>query len=176
MKWLSRARAGKKKLKTILSWIAVAAWMAVIFWFSSDNAAASAQKSNAVLAIITDFFSDAQAATDLFGEGFLVRKAAHFSEYFALGLLVANAWLRSPWPRLLSLRPRSSRSRSVSRSMRRALLFCVAFCALYAITDEFHQLFVPGRVASIIDVGVDALGALPGAAIMSALFLWRKRS
>ena len=29
----------------------------------------------------------------------------------------------------------------------------------YALTDEFHQSFVPGRGARLIDVGIDALGA-----------------
>jgi hypothetical protein len=32
----------------------------------------------------------------------------------------------------------------------------------YAITDEFHQSFVPGRNASPVDVGIDALGAFIG--------------
>jgi len=30
---------------------------------------------------------------------------------------------------------------------------------LYACTDEFHQLFVAGCHASLLDVGIDALGA-----------------
>jgi VanZ family protein len=31
---------------------------------------------------------------------------------------------------------------------------------LYAISDEFHQTFVPGRSGRLTDVGFDALGAL----------------
>ena len=30
---------------------------------------------------------------------------------------------------------------------------------LYAASDEFHQSFVPGRGPSVIDVGIDAIGA-----------------
>ncbi len=33
---------------------------------------------------------------------------------------------------------------------------------LYAITDELHQSLVPGRSATLIDVGIDALGAAFG--------------
>jgi len=32
----------------------------------------------------------------------------------------------------------------------------------YALSDEFHQSFVPVRSASLIDVGIDLLGAVVG--------------
>lgn len=35
----------------------------------------------------------------------------------------------------------------------------LVFVFLYGLSDEFHQSFVPGRDASIIDVGWDVLGA-----------------
>jgi VanZ family protein len=35
-------------------------------------------------------------------------------------------------------------------------------CILYAITDEYHQSFVPGRSPRGMDVGIDALGAVLG--------------
>jgi VanZ family protein len=35
-------------------------------------------------------------------------------------------------------------------------------CILYAITDEIHQSFVPGRSPRVMDVGIDALGSLLG--------------
>jgi len=37
---------------------------------------------------------------------------------------------------------------------------CLAF--LYAITDEFHQRYTPGRTPSIYDVLIDTLGAVFG--------------
>ena len=33
-----------------------------------------------------------------------------------------------------------------------------ALAILYAISDEFHQSFVPGRNASVIDIGIDTIG------------------
>ncbi len=48
---------------------------------------------------------------------------------------------------------------------RRALLFAILLAGLYAITDEFHQSFIPGRTPSPVDVGIDTLGASLGAAL-----------
>ena len=42
----------------------------------------------------------------------------------------------------------------------RLLAFVAGFA--YAITDEIHQSFVPGRMASGLDLAVDALGLLAG--------------
>lgn len=45
--------------------------------------------------------------------------------------------------------------------MRMALIaFFVA--VLYAVTDEFHQIFVPSRQGQVLDVLIDSLGAALG--------------
>ncbi|MFA5887372.1 MAG: VanZ family protein [Candidatus Nanoarchaeia archaeon] len=38
-------------------------------------------------------------------------------------------------------------------------LFSIAIAALYGISDEFHQLFVPGRFFAVSDMAADAFGA-----------------
>jgi hypothetical protein len=40
-------------------------------------------------------------------------------------------------------------------------------CGLYALSDEFHQSFVPGRNAALMDVGIDLTGASIGLMICS---------
>lgn len=52
-------------------------------------------------------------------------------------------------------------------SGRRAVALAVLFCAVYGITDEFHQSFVPGRSPDVFDWGVDTIGALCGALLVS---------
>ncbi|MFZ2384752.1 MAG: VanZ family protein [Candidatus Omnitrophota bacterium] len=47
-------------------------------------------------------------------------------------------------------------------SRRRAVLLTVVFCFLYGLSDEFHQIFVPGRTASFSDVMVDLAGGIIG--------------
>lgn len=54
-------------------------------------------------------------------------------------------------------------------SGRRAMLTAVGLTILFAISDEFHQGFVPGRTPSLLDIGSDTLGALFVAA------LWPRR-
>jgi VanZ family protein len=46
----------------------------------------------------------------------------------------------------------------VGETGRRAYLTALVGCLLYALSDEYHQSFTPGRNSSIIDVGVDLIG------------------
>jgi hypothetical protein len=43
-----------------------------------------------------------------------------------------------------------------------AFLFSVVIAAIYGVTDEYHQLFVPGRYGSIGDLIADFVGAAAG--------------
>ena len=45
----------------------------------------------------------------------------------------------------------------------RILLFAIVIAGLYAVSDEFHQSFIPGRTPLISDVAIDTLGAALGA-------------
>ena len=58
----------------------------------------------------------------------------------------------------------------------RAATTAVAFAAVYGITDEFHQWFVPGRTADVYDWVADCAGAAAGvvAVLLVARFV-RKR-
>ncbi len=77
----------------------------------------------------------------------------HGSAYLALSLLVARALsggFRAPLGR-------------------RGALLAFALSALYGVTDEWHQSFVPGREATLDDVAKDAAGAALGALLASAV-------
>lgn len=79
---------------------------------------------------------------------FLVRKTAHFTEYAILGGLFFLNLRNTP----LDL-------------IKRPLAMSILFSFLYAITDEIHQIFVPGRSAQFQDVLIDTIGASFGAII-----------
>jgi VanZ family protein len=54
-------------------------------------------------------------------------------------------------------------------------LWCVFIAAAYSLTDEFHQMFVPGRHASLMDCGVDTTGAAIAVAIVCQGQRWFRR-
>jgi hypothetical protein len=47
--------------------------------------------------------------------------------------------------------------------------YVIAFCLaiFYAVTDEWHQRFTPGRTPSVQDIGIDAIGAFIGLTLRS---------
>lgn len=77
---------------------------------------------------------------------FLVRKSAHLVAFGVLAML-ARWTLAALWPRL-----------SPNRLSAAALLFTI----IYAVTDEWHQTFMPGRDGRAVDVLIDSVGALIG--------------
>ena len=57
----------------------------------------------------------------------------------------------------------------------RRILFVILTCLIYAISDEIHQNFVPGRESSLADIIFDGLGIVLGSMIYPALSpKWRK--
>jgi len=52
---------------------------------------------------------------------------------------------------------------------RRIIVMAIVLAGLYAVTDEFHQSFTPGRNPSVADVGIDAVGAIIGTLIWSRI-------
>lgn len=120
--------------------------MGVIFSFSSDNGDVSENKSDSVILKIYHIFDkdelspkEKQHIIDLFVTP--VRKLAHFSEYFILGLLIISFINEF---RQLELK---------------YLLIAIILCALYAVSDEIHQLFSDGRAGRVLDVLIDTLGS-----------------
>lgn len=92
---------------------------------------------------------------------FIVRKGAHFLEYLVLG--ISLFWTMRDL--------RTLRSRVPDESAGRTVLVPWAIGALYAVTDEVHQYFVPGRSCELLDVLIDACGVAAGVAIV----WWRRQ-
>ena len=110
-----------------------------------------------VLAIGLFLFVDFVQDTNIAYAGKLIRKSAHFIAYLILGFLVSHAMKSEVYTATAWKRGGAS------------LLFCV----VYAISDEFHQLFVPGRGPLLKDVLIDGSGAAIGIILyMSVRKLW----
>ena len=88
----------KNSTKRLLSWMAVAAWMVVIFLFSAQTGKDSGDTSGRILRLAMkliywnfDAFSPQRQESLLAVWGVIVRKGAHFTEYAVLGALLCNA-------------------------------------------------------------------------------------
>lgn len=53
---------------------------------------------------------------------------------------------------------RALKQQTVELVSRMSLFLAVVVTILYGFSDEFHQLYVPGRSADIFDMAADALG------------------
>src|SRR5262249_10209679 len=136
----------------ILYWLPVGLWMGVIYCASSDTM--SFQHSSRIIGPLLRWLFPGLSDQAVRSGVMAIRKCAHLTEYAILALLLWRA-LRKPvrrdprgwtWPHVWQ-----------------ALLLVV----LYAASDEFHQLFVPSRQASVLDVAIDTSGA-----VLGLVFLW----
>lgn len=103
---------------------------------------------------------------------FLVRKSAHFTEYFFLGIslmLTVKEWLYEsvdlPQAGSDSKKPENSHELP-GQSDLVPFLLSWGIGTLYAVTDEFHQSFVPDRSCELRDIIIDSLGVLTGILIV----------
>jgi len=144
----------KKLYQSSVLWLSCTLlWCVVIFCFSAQDATASTAVSDGVLHKIAEICTawiPADAA-EIDSENhasmaFLIRKIAHFTLYFILGIFSAATMF--------------SFTAKHHRSLSAGWFTAWSFCIFYASTDEFHQLFVPGRTGRFLDIGIDSLGAL----------------
>lgn len=122
------------------AWAPCILWMAVIFSMSAMPGEASGAQSGALAQILMAIVSLFSGSIEQWQLEMILRKGAHMAEYAVLMLLMRRALAKS--------------------GVRRCGAAAFALTVLYAASDEFHQRFVPGRGASVIDVGIDAVGAL----------------
>lgn len=146
-------------MNKVWSWFFVVAWMMVIFYLSHQPAAESSRLSLGVtdwlLNVVALMIPEELFSVERFH--FFIRKAAHFIAYFILGALVLRA--------LASSGVRGWKTVSFA--------FLLSF--VYAISDELHQYFVPGRAAQVRDVLIDSLGACCGILLARGLGKLQKR-
>jgi VanZ family protein len=134
-------------------YLPIVIWLAVIY-FASTSFFTPERTSGIIDPILRTIFPGLDSSSiDLLH--ILVRKLAHTVEFAILAIIVAvvvigssHPWLRRWW-------------------------FAVSLLSvvLVAISDEFHQSFVPRRTASIRDVLIDTGGGLIALGLVA---VWRR--
>lgn len=134
-------------------WWPVLLWGVVISTFST-GAFTSDNTGRIIIPVLRWLLPHASAAT-LFHLHYIIRKCAHFTEYFILSLLILRA------------------IRAGRHNARLAwALAAIVIVFGYAALDEFHQSFVPGRTAAFTDVLIDTSGGIAAQLIAALLLLW----
>ena len=124
-------------------WIPVVLWMSLIFILSHQDATRSSQLSGGLMTAVMDALAGLFKGISIQPETlhFILRKGAHFTAYLVLGLLAAYA--QEP-------------------KRRKEWLWTLIICIVYAVSDEYHQTFIPGRSGELRDVLIDSAGSFTG--------------
>lgn len=158
-----KAAARRKRMKMTflrnLAGVLAIVWMCIIFAFSAQTKEESGEVSHSVtyqMVNSTSIFFHLGLSEERVQEianaieGF-VRKMAHMTEYGILSVLIF-IWI-GQWE--MSLLRRGGTASGAA--------------AVYAATDEIHQLFVPGRSGRFTDVCIDSAGAVLGVLVFVLL-------
>ena len=135
----------KNKKISIVLLIFVLLTAIVIFAFSAQTKEESKNISQNLTKIFLNFFSLTDVNVNQAEH--ILRKCAHVAEFALLSAALCTAALYMP---------------KLKNSVCLCAVAAFGFSLLYAVTDEIHQKFVPGRGPSVRDVLLDALGALIG--------------
>lgn len=129
------------KRKNIVFLILTVLWMLFIFYMSSKDAVTSSGYSSRVGVTVCEIFIPGFRDKEPFEKAAAVaaietpiRKCAHFFEFMMLGILAYHAF----------------------SSFRVSFIVSV----LYAVSDEVHQLFIPGRSCELADMLIDTSGVI----------------
>lgn len=147
----------KKTIKLLL----VLLTMITIFCLSNDNGDKSTEKSDSIIIIISEKVlnkklteKEKQEIIDKYVV--VVRKFAHFTLYFLLGLFFISFLYE------------------FDINNKKLILSTIIFVFIYACSDELHQLFIHGRSGEILDILIDTLGGITSTFIYLKLKIRRR--
>lgn len=142
-------------MKKTISYILLIIWMIVIFLLSHQSSEISGSASGSLiydtLTLICNIFNLNTSNLDGFIEIIHepIREVMHALEYFILGILAINALYQS--------------------GIKKKVVISIIFCFIYSLTDEIHQVFVPGRTFQLFDLFMDAIGYILGTFFLAIL-------
>ena len=120
--------------------ILIILWMYLVFGFSGQDGEESSGISYKISMLITGNNEEVAKIIEPY-----VRKIAHFSEY-AVGVILFFLLLNT-FPKI---------------TLKLKNILSSIITIIYAISDEIHQLYIPGREGKIVDVYIDTLGIITG--------------
>lgn len=139
-------------------------WYGTVFSFSNQNGEQSGSLSRKVALTLVEGFdfvagierTEAEIEKIVENMQWGIRKVAHFTEYFLLGILwFLLIYPKNNWMSWMSL---------------------MLFIVVSAAADEFHQTFIPGRCGTPKDVLIDTMGGIAACYICTKIRLHYQKS
>ena len=131
-------------MKRIIYLSLILIWMITVFCFSNENAENSSNTSGKVVETIVEIFykgiSEEEKIEKVEILQPIVRKGAHLTIYTIGGILLflfCNTY---------------------DLVLKKKILYAIMIGGIYAIIDEIHQGFIPGRAPQVMDVLIDTVG------------------
>lgn len=148
-------------MKKYIKFVLLILWMALIFFFSSQVSNDSTATTNIVIDMLYKIYrvfvippKDIVTFTEMVFKP--VRKLAHFAEFAILGLLI-----------YINVKDFKTN---------KTILLSAILSFLYAVSDEIHQIFVPGRACTFVDMLIDLSGAIVGILFIHLILKrWKKQ-
>lgn len=136
-------------------------WMALIFSFSNQKDVDSSKVSDGfidrtvvkIYKIFNENITIEKENEIIEKYTYPIRKLAHYTLYFILGILSFLV----------------VKDYSINKKL---IIYSLLICFLYACSDEFHQLFIIGRSARVLDVMIDTFGSFCS---ISILYIFNKK-
>lgn len=121
--------------KKIISVILVLLWAILIFFLSNQTSDVSGNESKAIISSVMNV-DNISFVDNIF------RETMHFIEYFIFGMLIINCLIQY--------------------KVDKKILSAIMIAFIYCVSDEIHQIFVPGRAFEYLDIFLDSSGAIFG--------------
>lgn len=133
------------KTNKIVKIIILILWMILIFILSNQTGSESQNLSDTFISkTICNFINNCNP--DIYS--FIIRKLAHFTLYFILGIFSVINF----------------------KNDKDGLINALIICITYAIFDEVHQMFINNRSGEVRDIIIDSISSL-----ISILLIYRIR-
>ncbi len=137
-----------KKIYFGISLIIVIALLILIFYLSHESGEDSTQTSGWFTSLLNFLLPFPVSES-------VVRTLAHFSEFACLSFFVNNLF--------------------VAKKEKLCPVIACTLSFIYAVTDEIHQIFVPGRACQFQDMMVDLAGIISGMAVYVVIYALVKK-
>lgn len=127
-------------------------WIALIYFNSTRIGSSSSATSGVIVQFVQKVLSvvNIQINSDILS--LLIRKGAHFFEFFLLGIFSYNI--------IKTIKLTKHTQIFYGKVTVYSYIIVLGFCMLIATIDESIQYFIPGRASSLIDVLIDFSGSL----------------